>query len=98
MLGLKLLQVKTADTGYMSRRLMKALEDLSIQYDYTVRNASASIIQFVYGDDCMDPAQMEEKTGQPLNFDRILMKVKVSNPLLPSITFYYHLLPNSFRF
>nr|GME20946.1 RNA polymerase III large subunit [Ipomoea batatas] len=30
--------VKTADTGYMSRRLMKALEDLSILYDRTVRN------------------------------------------------------------
>jgi DNA-directed RNA polymerase III subunit RPC1 len=25
--------VKTADTGYMQRRFMKALEDLSIKYD-----------------------------------------------------------------
>ena len=39
----------------MSRRLMKALEDLSIQYDNTVRNASSCIVQFVYGDDGMDP-------------------------------------------
>jgi DNA-directed RNA polymerase III subunit RPC1 len=29
--------VKTAETGYMQRRLMKALEDLSVQYDNTVR-------------------------------------------------------------
>jgi DNA-directed RNA polymerase beta' subunit len=29
--------VKTAETGYMARRLMKALEDLSLQYDCTVR-------------------------------------------------------------
>lgn len=29
--------VKTADTGYMQRRLMKALEDLAVNYDYTVR-------------------------------------------------------------
>ncbi|CAI9105246.1 OLC1v1004130C1 [Oldenlandia corymbosa var. corymbosa] len=70
--------VKTADTGYMSRRLMKALEDLSIHYDNTVRNASSCIVQFVYGDDGMDPAQMEEKTGQPLNFDRLLMNVKAT--------------------
>lgn len=28
--------VKTAETGYMSRRLMKALEDLHTQYDGTV--------------------------------------------------------------
>ena len=27
--------VKTADTGYMQRRLMKALEDLCICYDNT---------------------------------------------------------------
>ncbi|XP_027150331.1 DNA-directed RNA polymerase III subunit 1-like isoform X1 [Coffea eugenioides] len=72
--------VKTADTGYMSRRLMKALEDLSIQYDNTVRNASSCIVQFVYGDDGMDPSQMEEKSGHPLNFDRLLMKVKASCP------------------
>ena len=29
--------VKTAETGYMSRRLMKALEDLFTHYDSTVR-------------------------------------------------------------
>lgn len=28
--------VKTAETGYMSRRLMKALEDLYTHYDGTV--------------------------------------------------------------
>lgn len=70
-------QVKTADTGYMSRRLMKALEDLSVLYDKTVRNASSCIVQFVYGDDGMDPSQMEGKKSHPLNFNRLLMKVKV---------------------
>lgn len=35
--------VKTAETGYMSRRLMKALEDLFVHYDGTVRlNASSA--------------------------------------------------------
>ena len=32
--------VKTAETGYMSRRLMKALEDLFTHYDSTVRPLS----------------------------------------------------------
>ncbi|XP_057794291.1 DNA-directed RNA polymerase III subunit 1 isoform X3 [Salvia miltiorrhiza] len=72
--------VKTADTGYMSRRLMKALEDLSIFYDNTVRNASACIVQFMYGGDAMDPAQMEEKSGLPLNFERLFMKAKATCP------------------
>lgn len=72
--------VKTADTGYMSRRLMKALEDLAVYYDSTVRNASACIVQFMYGDDGMDPSQMEEKKGRPLNFSRLFMKVKATCP------------------
>lgn len=47
--------VKTADTGYMQRRLMKVMEDLVVEYDYTVRNSDKKLIQFVYGEDGFDP-------------------------------------------
>ena len=30
--------IKTAETGCIQRRLVKALEDVSVQYDNTVRN------------------------------------------------------------
>ena len=46
--------VKTAETGYMQRRLMKALEDLSVKYDGTVRNSFNEIVQFIYGEDGKD--------------------------------------------
>ncbi|KAK9169160.1 hypothetical protein Syun_001300 [Stephania yunnanensis] len=72
--------VKTADTGYMSRRLIKALEDLSIHYDDTVRSASGGVVQFLYGDDGMDPAKMEGKSGVPLNLERLYLKVKATCP------------------
>ncbi|XP_047079531.1 DNA-directed RNA polymerase III subunit 1-like [Lolium rigidum] len=72
--------VKTAETGYMSRRLMKSLEDLSVCYDKTVRNASGGIVQFIYGDDDMDPVKMEGKGGRPLNLDQLLMKVMATCP------------------
>jgi DNA-directed RNA polymerase III subunit RPC1 len=36
--------VKTAETGYMQRRLMKALEDLVVKYDNTVRSSNETII------------------------------------------------------
>ncbi|XP_024535104.1 DNA-directed RNA polymerase III subunit 1 [Selaginella moellendorffii] len=72
--------VKTAETGYMSRRLMKALEDLSCQYDGTVRNSSGVIVQLIYGDDSMDPVSMEGQNGTPLNLDRVLMKAKATCP------------------
>ena len=61
--------VKTAETGYMSRRLMKSLEDLSCQYDNTVRTSSNGIVQFTYGGDGLDPLEMEGN-AKPVNFVR----------------------------
>ncbi|KPM03001.1 DNA-directed RNA polymerase III subunit RPC1-like protein [Sarcoptes scabiei] len=51
--------VKTAETGYMQRRLIKGLEDIVVHYDYSVRNSDGEIIQFDYGDDRLDPINME---------------------------------------
>ncbi|GAX79763.1 hypothetical protein CEUSTIGMA_g7204.t1 [Chlamydomonas eustigma] len=75
--------VKTAETGYMSRRLMKALEDLYTHYDHTVRNAAGGIVQFKYGDDGMDPVTMEGKDGKPLDFGRIVAQVRAITPRDP---------------
>ncbi|KAK7467362.1 DNA-directed RNA polymerase III subunit C1 (rpo31) [Stygiomarasmius scandens] len=61
--------VKTAETGYMQRRLMKALEDLTTHYDLSVRNSTGGIVQFRYGDDSLDPACLEGD-AQPLDFAR----------------------------
>jgi len=36
--------VKTSETGYVQRKLTKALEDVMVKYDSTVRDASANII------------------------------------------------------
>ena len=65
--------VKTAETGYMARRLMKALEDLTVEYDGSVRNSEGNLIQFRYGDDGLDPAYMEAKDGGALNFERVCL-------------------------
>jgi len=40
--------VKTAETGYMQRRLMKALEDLTVGYDGSVRNSEDNLVQVKY--------------------------------------------------
>ena len=69
--------VKTAETGYMSRRLMKSLEDLSAGYDNTVRNSSSGIVQFQYGDDRLDPVDMEGK-AKPVDFERTFTHATVS--------------------
>ena len=67
--------VKTAETGYMQRRLIKALEDLSIKYDDTVRTSTHHIIQFQYGDDGLDPMFMDDN-NQPVSLKRLFTIVK----------------------
>ncbi|KAE9394109.1 beta and beta-prime subunits of DNA dependent RNA-polymerase [Gymnopus androsaceus JB14] len=78
--------VKTAETGYMQRRLMKALEDLTTQYDLSVRNSTGGVVQFRYGDDGLDPACLEGD-AQPLDLDRAwvhaVATMSSGKPLLP---------------
>lgn len=49
--GLSDTAVKTSRTGYIQRKLVKAIEDVTVQYDATVRDSNGSIIQTVYGED-----------------------------------------------
>ena len=53
--------VKTSQTGYIQRRLIKGQEDLKVAYDMTVRNNKNKIIQFVYGDDNINPTKTENQ-------------------------------------
>ncbi|EMC92129.1 hypothetical protein BAUCODRAFT_78328 [Baudoinia panamericana UAMH 10762] len=69
--------VKTAETGYMSRRLMKSLEDLSARYDHTVRNSSEGVVQMRFGDDGLDPLDMEG-SAKPVHFERTWMHAVTS--------------------
>lgn len=55
--------VKTSETGYIQRRLIKGMEDLKVEYDMTVRNNMGKIVQFEYGDDSMETTKVE---GQSL--------------------------------
>ena len=60
--------VKTAQTGYVQRQLVKAMEDLKVGYDYSVRGSTGSIIQFIYGNDGMDGTNIE---SQPLYITKL---------------------------
>lgn len=55
-------------SGYIQRRLVKAMEDLITRYDGTVRTAIGSIVQFLYGEDGMDGVRIE---GQGLDHLRL---------------------------
>lgn len=49
--------MKTSRSGYLQRCLVKHLEELKVCYDYTVRDAEGSVIQFLYGEDGLDPTK-----------------------------------------
>lgn len=53
--------INTANSGYIQRRLIKAMEDLKVCYNGNVRNAANNIVQFVYGDDAFDTMRLEKQ-------------------------------------
>lgn len=54
---------------------VQALEDLHLAYDATVRSATATIVQFQYGDDGLDPLAMEGLSGTPLDLAALVREV-----------------------
>jgi DNA-directed RNA polymerase II subunit RPB1 len=41
---------KTAETGYIQRRLVKAMETVMSRYDGTLRTSGGNVVQFLYGE------------------------------------------------
>jgi DNA-directed RNA polymerase II subunit RPB1 len=58
--------VKTAETGYIQRQMVKAMEDLVTQHDGTVRDARGCIVQFHYGEDGLSSTKVETQ-GLPIH-------------------------------
>jgi DNA-directed RNA polymerase subunit A' len=69
--------VRTQQSGYMQRRLVNALEHLKVEYDLTVRDPHGHIIQFLYGEDGVDPAKSDH--GRPINLDRLIETEELLN-------------------
>ena len=57
--------VNTSHSGYIQRKLNKAMEDCRVYDDRSVRTNNGSIIQFSYGDDGMDACKVE---SQPIPY------------------------------
>jgi DNA-directed RNA polymerase I subunit RPA1 len=61
--------VKTSRSGYLQRCLMKHLEELKVCYDFTVRNGEGGVIQFLYGEDALDPTKASFLDCTPRSFE-----------------------------
>ena len=69
--------VRTQQSGYMQRRLVNALEHLKVEYDLTVRDPHGNVVQFLYGEDGVDPAKSDH--GRPINLDRLIETEELLN-------------------
>jgi len=65
--------VRTAQSGYMQRRLINALNDIRVEHDGTVRDDHDNIVQFEYGEDNIDPARSD--MGDAVDVDHIIHNV-----------------------
>ena len=64
--------LRTPRSGYLYRRLANALQDLRVEYDETIRDASGKIVQFKYGEDGIDVSKSE---NGKVNVRRIIENV-----------------------
>ncbi len=87
--------VKTSDTGYIERRLVKAMEDIKVYYDNTVRNAGGSIIQYVYGEDGMDGCKIESHFIPTIDMHTI--EIELNYHIRENDRLQHHLTSNAYK-
>lgn len=81
--------VKTSRSGYLQRCLVKHLEELKVGYDHTVRDGEGGVIQFLYGEDGVDPTKAPHLDCEGKTFEflaRNHKSLKKRYPALPGST------------
>ncbi len=71
--------IRTAQSGYMQRRLVNALQDLNVQPDGTVRDNRGVIVQTEYGEDGIDPAKSDY--GKVADIDRMIDEMRIKSKI-----------------
>ena len=61
--------VKTANSGYLQRRLVKSMEDLKVSHDFSVRASNNDIVQFCYGYDGFNSTELEKQKTEFIKID-----------------------------
>jgi DNA-directed RNA polymerase beta' subunit len=85
----------TSETGYVQRRLVKAMEDAKVYYDNTVRNSSGTIIQYIYGEDGMDGCKIEKQFLPTIEMSFMKMEEEYNLTEIDKLNVY--LTPEAFK-
>ena len=67
--------IRTAQSGYMQRRLVNALEDLKVKSNGLVTDNRGMVIQTLFGEDGVDPAKSDY--GHVANLDKLIDQMRV---------------------
>lgn len=84
--------VKTANSGYLQRRLVKSMEDLKVGHDFTVRGSNNDIVQFCYGYDGFNSVDLEIQKG--IDFVKITLEKLQQNYYLDPNDKYDYVIAN----
>lgn len=71
--------VKTSRSGYLQRCLVKHLEELKVCYDHTVRDGEGGVVQFLYGEDGIDPMKAAHLDGSSTTLNYIARNSEALN-------------------
>ena len=71
--------IRTAQSGYMQRRLVNALEDLNVRSDGLVTDNKGQVIQSVFGEEGIDPAKSD--FGHVANLDKLIDEMRIKNDI-----------------
>ncbi len=69
--------IRTAQSGYMQRRLVNALQDLQVKPSGLVTDNQGNVIQTMFGEDGVDPAKSD--FGKPANLDKLIDEIRMGN-------------------
>ena len=67
--------IRTAQSGYMQRRLVNALQDLQVKPSGLVTDNQSNVVQRIFGDDGVDPAKSD--FGRAANFDKLIDEIRL---------------------
>jgi len=67
--------IRTAQSGYMQRRLVNALQDLTVTEDGMVIDNRGIVIQTLYGEDGVDPAKSDY--GEIVDLEKLVEEIRV---------------------
>ena len=68
--------IKTAESGYIQRKLVKSLEDMYVNYEGMVRTANGVLVQYLYGDCGIDQQRQTQITINLLNYGNKMVREK----------------------